>query len=104
MKTRLLNESLVSVDTTDSDGIAALYFDPCLKYGTLAARVFATLKNDEDTTYVYYVEDKAALLFEALTAENARLFLIWATIKATEARKMVRAEDGSRAIFPLLLV
>jgi hypothetical protein len=98
MKVRLSNESLVSVDTKDSDGIAALYFDPCLKYASTAARVFVTLKNDEDTTYVYYVEDKAALLFEALTAENARLFLIWATIAASNVRKMVRAEDGEWAV------
>ncbi len=104
MKIRNSSENSVSIDVSESTSISTLHFDPCLQYKYLAARVFVTFKSNEDVCYVYEIEDKAALLFQALTEESAGRFAVWTKAKATEARKMVRAEDGSWAMFPLLLV
>jgi hypothetical protein len=99
MKIRNSSDHTVSFDVSDSTSIANLFFSPALEYASLAAHVFVTFKSNEDVCYVYEIEDKAAMLFQALTEESAGRFAVWAKAKAQASpRKMRKAEDGSWAM------
>jgi hypothetical protein len=104
MNVDYFRENMVSIDISESTSIANLHFDPCLQYKYLAARVFVTFKSNEDLCYVYEIEDKAALLFQALTEKSAGRFAVWTKAQAADSpRKMFRAKDGSWVISPLLV-
>jgi len=99
MKIRSSSEHSVAIDVSDSTSIANLFFNPALGYASLAASVFITFKSNEDVCYVYEIEDKAALLFQALTEESAGRFAVWTKAKAADSpRKMRKAADGSWAL------